>query len=391
MRISRSDRSLIGQWWLSIDRPLVASLLALAAIGVVLSLASSPAVAIRKGLSPLYFAERHMLFIGIGVVVMLAVSMLSPRAIRRFALLLFIAAIAGMIAVLTTGDEINGARRWLRIAGFSLQPSELAKPAFAVLAAWAFSESERRPDMPGLPISFGLLGLLLILLVLQPDIGQSLLVTAVWLALFLLTGRSGLWALGLGGAVAMGTAAAYASFAHVRSRIDRFLAPVRGDNSQLDRANQSFAEGGLLGRGPGEGTIKTVLPDAHTDFSYAVVAEEFGAIACLLLLLLIATVVLRPLLRAIGERDGFKRHGAVGLALLIGFQALINLGTNVGLLPAKGMTLPFVSVGGSSTLAVAITCGMLIALSRRRVAPERFNSPELGANAGPLGAIRSGA
>ena len=391
MRISRTDRSLIGQWWLSIDRPLVSALLALAAAGVVLSLASSPAVAIRKGLSPLYFAERQMLFTAAGVAIMLAVSLLSPRAIRRLALALFAASIAGMIAVVAVGDEINGARRWLRIAGFSLQPSELAKPAFVVLAAWALSESERRPDMPALPIAFALLGLLLALLVLQPDIGQSLLVAAVWLALFLMTGRSGLWALGLGGAVAMGTAAAYASFHHVRLRIDRFLAPVRGDNSQLDRAHQSFAEGGLFGRGPGEGTIKTVLPDAHTDFVFAVVAEEFGAFACLVLVLLLATVVLRPLLRAIGERDGFKRYGAVGLSLLIGFQALINLGTNVGMLPAKGMTLPFVSVGGSSTLAIAITCGMLIALSRRRAAPERFNSPELGPNAGPLGAIRSGA
>lgn len=389
MRISRADRSLIGQWWLSIDRPLVAALLALAAAGVVLSLASSPAVAIRKGLSPLYFAERQMAFTGLGVIVMLAVSMLSPRAIRRFALALFVAAIAGMVAVVTIGDEINGARRWLRIAGFSLQPSELAKPAFAVLAAWAFAESERRPDMPGLPIAIVLLGIMLTLLVMQPDIGQSLLVAGVWIALFLLAGRSGLWALGLGGAVAMGTAAAYASFAHVRTRIDRFLAPVRGDNSQLDRAHQAFAEGGLFGRGPGEGTIKTVLPDAHTDFVFAVVAEEFGAIACLFLVLLFATVVLRPILRAAGERDGFKRYAAVALALLVGFQALINLGTNVGLLPAKGMTLPFVSVGGSSTLAVAIACGMLIALSRRRRS-ERFNLPELAANTGPPGAIRSG-
>lgn len=391
MRIARSDRSLIGQWWLAIDRPLVAALLALAAVGVVLSLASSPAMAIRKGLPPLYFAERQMLFTGLGVACMLAVSMLSPRAIRRFALALFIAAVAGMIAVVAIGDEINGARRWLRIAGFSLQPSELAKPAFVVLAAWAFSESERRPDMPGLAIAVCLLGLMLTLLVMQPDIGQSLLVAGVWIALFLLSGRSGVWALGLGGAVAMGTAAAYASFAHVRGRIDRFVAPARGDNSQLDRAYQSFAEGGLFGRGPGEGTIKTVLPDAHTDFVFAVVAEEFGAIACLFLVFLIATVTLRPLLRAIGERDGFRRHGAVALALLVGFQALINLGTNVGLLPAKGMTLPFVSVGGSSTLAVAIACGMLIALSRRRAAPERFNSPELAVNAGPGGAIRSGA
>ena len=308
MRISRADDSVLGRWWLSFDRGLVAG------------------------------------------------------------------GIAAMIAVLISGDDINGARRWLRIAGFSLQPSEFAKPGFAVLAAWAFSERERRPDMPGLPIAIGLLTLLATLLVLQPDIGQTMLISAVWVALFLLTGRSHVAALVLGGLAAIGAASAYAVFPHVRSRIDRFIAPVRGDNSQLDRAYQSFAEGGLFGRGPGEGTIKTVLPDAHTDFVFAVVAEEFGAIACLLLLALLATVVLRPLSKAASENDGFIRYATIALSLLIGLQALINLGTNVGLLPAKGMTLPFISVGGSSTIAVAITCGMLIALTRRRADPLSLRS-----------------
>ena len=391
MQISRADQSIVGQWWLTFDRVLVCSLLALAGMGVILSLASSPAVAIKKGLPPLYFAERQMVFTGGGIAIMLIVSMLSPRAIRRLALLLFVGAIAAMIAVLAVGDEINGARRWLRIAGLSLQPSEIAKPAFAVLAAWAFSESERRPDMPGLPVACLLLALLATLLVMQPDIGQTMLISGVWVALFLLTGRSHLWALGLGVTAAIGTAGAYASFAHVRRRIDQFISPVRGDNSQLDRAQQSFAEGGLFGRGPGEGTIKTVLPDAHTDFVFSVVAEEFGAVACLVLIGLLATVVLRPLLRASGETDNFIRYGAVALALLVGLQALINLGTNVGLLPAKGMTLPFVSVGGSSTLAMSITCGMLIALSRRRRGRQRFNLPELALKSGPLGTTRSGA
>ncbi len=391
MRISRADRSVISQWWLSFDRVLVAALLALAGMGVILALASSPSVALKKGLPPLYFAERQMVFTGLGVLIMLVVSMLSPRAIRRLALALFIASVAAMIAVLAVGDEINGARRWLRIAGLSLQPSELAKPAFAVLAAWAFSQSEQRPDMPALPFAFLLLGLFATLLVLQPDIGQTLLIGAVWVALFLLTGRSNMWALGFGAAGAVGLAAAYASFSHVRARIDRFIAPVRGDNSQLDRAHQAFAEGGLFGRGPGEGTIKTVLPDAHTDFVFAVVAEEFGAIACLVLIVLLATIVLRPLLRAVGKPDSFVRYGSVALALLVGLQALINLGTNVGLLPAKGMTLPFVSVGGSSTLAMSITCGMLIALSRRRASSERFKLPELAVTDGPLGSSRSGA
>ena len=366
MRIARDDRSLLGQWWLTVDRGLLAALVALMGCGLVVAMASSPAVAVKKGLPPLYFAERQMVFSTIGLGLMLAVSLMSPRGVRRLALWLFAGAIAAMVAVLATGDEINGARRWLRIAGFSLQPSEFAKPGFAVLVAWAFSESERRPDMPGFTIAALLLGLFATLLVMQPDIGQTLLVSAVWIALFLLTGRSRIAALSLGALSAAGMAMAYMTFSHVRQRIDRFIAPVRGDNSQVDRAYQSFAEGGLLGRGPGEGTLKTVLPDAHTDFVFAVVAEEFGAVACLLLVVLLATIVVRPLLRAASETDAAVRYATVALALMLGLQALINLGSNVGLLPAKGMTLPFISVGGSSMLAVSLTAGMLLALTRRR-------------------------
>lgn len=377
MRISRADNSVIGRWWLSIDRVLLATLVTLILVGLVLSLAASPSVAMRKGLPALYFAERQILFAGVGLLLMLAVSLLTPLAIRRLALVLFVGGLAIMVGVLTWGDDINGARRWARIAGFSLQPSEFVKPGFAILAAWAFAESERRPDMPGFQIAVALLALFAGVLVLQPDIGQTMLISAVWVALFLLSGRSHVAAIGIGSLAAAGLATAYAVYPHVRVRINRFISPVRGDNSQLDRAHQSFAEGGLLGRGPGEGTIKTVLPDAHTDFVFAVVAEEFGALAAIMLLVLLATVVIRPLLRAALVRDGFIRLSAIALALLVGIQTLINLGSNVGLLPAKGMTLPFVSVGGSSLLAVSITCGMLIALTRRRADPRTVDVPGL--------------
>jgi cell division protein FtsW len=377
MRIPRGDDSVLGRWWLSIDRGLLAVLLLLVAAGIVISLASSPPLAVRKGLPALYFAERQIVFATAGVVVMLAVSLLSPHAVRLMALMLFLAGVAAMIVVLLYGEEINGARRWLRIAGFSLQPSELAKPGFAVLAAWAFCEHARRPDMPGLPIAVVLLGALATLLVLQPDIGQTLLIGTVWIALFMMASRSRIAVAALGGLVAAGAAAAYAAFPHVRLRVDRFLFPPRGENTQLDRAYQSFADGGLLGRGPGEGTIKLLLPDAHTDFVFAVVAEEFGALACLALLVLIATAVLRPMQRAAGTHDLFTRYATTGLALLVGLQALINLGTNVGLLPSKGMTLPFVSVGGSSTIAVAISFGMLLALTRRRSDPRDVRLPGL--------------
>lgn len=389
MRIRRGDDSVLGHWWLSIDRGLLATLLLLVATGIVLSLASSPALAVRKGLPALYFAERQIVLAAVGVVVMLFVSLLSPPAIRRLALALFAAGLAAMAVVLVWGEEINGAKRWLRVAGFSLQPSELAKPGFAVLTAWAFAQSVRRPDMPAIPIAVALVGAFAGLLVMQPDIGQTFLIVGVWIGLFLLASRSRIAAAGLGALVAVGVAGAYASFAHVRLRIDRFVFPTRGENIQLDRAYQSFADGGLIGRGPGEGTTKLLLPDAHTDFVFAVVAEEFGAVACLVLIAMIATVVLRPLARAADTHDDFIRYATIALALQVGLQSLINLGTNVGLVPAKGMTLPFVSVGGSSMLGMAITCGMLLALTRRRLDPRDVKVPGLdGTGMGGVHVVR---
>ena len=391
MRISRADRSVLAEWWFTFDRVLLSALLTLIALGVVLSLAGSPAVAIKKGFAPLYFFERHVVFVTVGVVVMLAVSLLSPRGVRRLALGLFVASLAGMVLVLLTGEEINGARRWLRLGSFSLQPSELGKPGLAVLCAWAFAESERRPEMPAFPLALGLYAAFAVPLVLQPDVGQTVLVTLVWAALLVLSGHSYKWLAGLGGLGIVALGATYAVFPHVRSRVDRYLAPVSGDNSQLDHAFQSFVEGGFLGRGPGEGTIKLTLPDAHTDFIFAVIAEEYGALMCLAILILFALATLRPLARGIVVRDPFTRHGLTALALLFGLQALINMGVNVGLLPAKGMTLPFISAGGSSTLAVSITCGMLMALSRRRpdaaIRSPRLNSPGLAANAAATGSI----
>jgi cell division protein FtsW len=385
MRISRTDRSLFAEWWFTVDRVLLAAILALIGIGLVLSLAASPAVALKKGLPAFHFVERQMVFAAIGVTAMLAVSLLGPRAIRRLALLLFISAVAIMIVVLMAGDEINGARRWLRFAGLSLQPSELAKPAFTLISAWAFAEGARRPDMPALTLAAASYLLLATLLVLQPDVGQMLLVTLVWGALLFLSGRPIAWA---GGLLALGggaLASAYFALPHVRQRIDRFLNPPFGDTSQTDRAFQSFGEGGFFGRGPGEGTIKNVLPDAHNDFIFAVVAEEYGVLACLGLVAIFAFIVFRALGRAIRAPDAFIRHAVTGLALLIGMQALINMAVNVGLVPAKGITLPFISAGGSSALGMAVTCGMLLALTRRRPDPERLKMPGLPANAEGLG------
>ena len=377
MRVSRADRGRLAEWWFTVDHALLFAMLVLVATGIVLSLAASPAVALKKGFTAFYFVERHLLFSAIAVAVMLAVSLLTPRAVRRLAWVLLAVSLVGLVAVHLTGAEINGARRWLSIGGHSLQPSEFAKPSFAVVSAWLLAEAVRRRDMPGLPIAILLAILLAALLVSQPDVGQTLLVSLVWGAQFFLSGQPLVAAFALAGLGAAGLGAAYQIFPHVQSRVDRFVTPNIGDNTQVERAIQSFSEGGFLGRGPGEGTIKTVLPDAHTDFIFAVVAEEYGVVACLLLLSLFAYIVLRALRAAALEPDGATRLAIEGLALLFGLQALINMAVNVGLIPAKGMTLPFISAGGSSMIAVSVTLGMLLALTRRRPDLARLDASRL--------------
>ncbi len=384
MRISRSDRSRLAQWWFTVDHALLGAILAIIAAGIVLSLAASPAVAMKKGLPTYYFVERQVLFSGLGVVLMLAVSLMPPTAVRRLALVMFAASLVGLVAVLLVGAELNGARRWLSLAGHSFQPSEIMKPAFTVLSAWAFAQAQKRPDMPALWLAIGSWVLVAGLLLMQPDVGQTLLLSLVWGALYFLSGQSlvGAAALVASGAAGLGLAATV--YPHVRARFAKFLAPTPGDNSQIDRAMQSFSEGGFFGRGPGEGTIKIVLPDAHTDFIFAVVAEEYGVVSCLLLLAMFGFVVVRALMAARAEPEADIRHAVEGLALLFGLQALINMGVNVGLLPAKGMTLPFISAGGSSTLAVSVTLGMLLALTRRRPDVARLKKPRLMPTIDPL-------
>ncbi|MBS0240655.1 MAG: cell division protein FtsW [Proteobacteria bacterium] len=377
MRLSRADQSHLADWWFTIDRSFLGVLLMLIGIGLIESLAASPAIAIRKGLSPFYFAERQFIFAGLGVVVMLVVSMLSPRHIRRLALILFVVATGLMAWIPFGGPEIKGAHRWVSFAGHSFQPSEIGKPALIVLLAWAFSEASIRRDVPALPLAIALGLIFGGLLVIQPDVGQTLLVAVVWGSLFVLSGQSLRVAVMLVPLGAAGFGGAWLAFEHVRKRVARFIDPSSGDNFQVERAIQSFAEGGLLGRGPGEGTIKSVLPDAHTDFILAVIAEEYGVLACLALVALYAYLAARAFRHAWREPDAFIRLAVIGLALNIVLQALINMGVNVGLLPAKGMTLPFISAGGSSNIATCLTAGMMLALMRRRPDVSRVKKPQL--------------
>ena len=377
MRLTRADRSLLADWWFTVDRPLLGVCLTLLGAGCILSLAASPAVAVKKGLAPFHFAERHFFFASLGLVVMLAVSALSPRQVRRLALAILLVSLALMLWIPIFGPEIKGARRWVFLAGYSIQPSEVGKPALVVLLAWLFAEAAKRRDVPALPLA-AILGLAFsTLLVIQPDVGQTLLMATVWGALLLLSGQPLRWAallLPLGG---VGFGAAYVAFEHVRRRVARFIDPASGDNYQIERAIQSFTEGGLMGRGLGEGTVKSVLPDAHTDFIFAVIGEEYGVLACLGLIVLYGGLFHRAFARAWREPDPFVRLAVIGLALLIVLQALINIGVNVGLLPAKGMTLPFISAGGTSTLAMCLSAGMLLALMRRRPDLSQVRKPQL--------------
>jgi cell division protein FtsW len=389
MRLSRAERSLLADWWFTVDRVLLAAILVIAGTGLLLSLAASPSIAVKRGLPAYYFVERHLVFSVLGVGVMLVVSALSPRAVRRLALAVMAAALAMMVLVLLDGTEINGARRWLHVAGYSLQPSEPAKPAFVVLTAWLLAEAERRPDVPATALACLLYSAFAGLLVLQPDVGQTLLVSLLWCALFLLAGRSFGWFLAFAVALIGGLAAAYSSFGYVRWRIDRFLNPSLGESFQTDRALQSFIEGGFLGKGPGEGTIKTVLPDAHTDFIFAVVAEEYGSLACLVILGLFVFVVVRAFSRQAGQSDDYQRLAGTGLALLFALQAIVNMAVNVGLVPAKGITLPFISSGGSSTLGVGLAMGMLLALTRRGPESAHVKKPGFGPKRARVGATGS--
>ncbi len=364
--VSRLERTHFAAWWWTVNRPLLAALLALVLAGVLLSLAASPPVASRLGLDPFYFVGRHIFYVLPTIAVLLATSFLPPRQIRRVALGVFLVSILLVAASLHFGAEVKGARRWLVLFGVNIQPSEFLKPSLVVLIGWLFGESAKRPEMPANTIALLLLLLALTGLVMQPDFGQTMLVALVWGALFFLSGMRAIWVAGLGGAAALGLASAYLFIPHVARRIERFLDPASGDTFNIDQALESFQSGGWFGRGPGEGTVKRILPESHTDFVFAVAAEEFGIILCVLLVLVFAFIVVRALRYAMKNEDAFIRFSVAGLAILFGLQSAINMAVNLHLIPAKGMTLPFISYGGSSMISLAYAMGTLLALTRER-------------------------
>src|SRR5215468_7409167 len=362
--ISREERTPLSEWWWTVDRPLLGAILALMLSGVVLSLAASPPVATRIGLDPFHFFSHHVLFLLPSFIVLIGVSFMSPRQIRRSALIVFAISVVLILATLLVGPEVKGSRRWITLLGVNIQASESAKPAFVVIAAWLFAESTKRPEMPATSMALVLLLMLVSLLIMEPDFGQTMLILMCWGALFFIAGMRMIWVFGLAGVGGIGLFTAYLFVPHVAGRIKRFMNPASGDTFQVDTAMEAFSNGGWFGLGPGEGIAKRSLPDSHTDFVFAVAAEEFGIILCLVLLLLFGFIVIRALSRAYATEDLFARFAASGLAILFGVQAAINMSVNLQLIPAKGMTLPFISYGGSSIVSLAYGVGMMLALTR---------------------------
>jgi cell division protein FtsW len=364
--LSRADNSILGRWWWTVDRWTLFSIITLIFFGYVLVLAASPAVAERIHQSRDLFILKQVLFLAASALVVVGVSLLSPRSIRRLALIGCAIALALTALTLFHGVEIKGARRWIHLPGMQIQPSEFLKPCFAVASAWLLTDAQRGTKFPGTLVAFSVFGLIALLLKSQPDIGMLSVITAVFFAQLFIQGLN-MVLVGFGSGLIMAAAVgAYAIFPHVRSRVTRFIHPEEGDHYQVDMALQAFGNGGLLGRGPGEGRVKDLLPDAHADFVYAVAGEEFGLVVCLLILCVFAFIVLRGLLRLVGEHEEFIILAAAGLIAGFGLQAFVNMASSLHLIPTKGMTLPFISYGGSSALSVALGMGMLLALTRRR-------------------------
>jgi cell division protein FtsW len=363
--LARSDRSVLGRWWWTVDRWALAALVVIMGFGILLIQASTPAVAAKHGWSNLYFVERHLAMLLPAIAIIFLISLLPPRKVRLLAATGLAIALPLLIITPFIGTEIKGAVRWIHIPGLSIQPSEFVKPLFAVTAAWLFTRQCERRGFPALSVNIALYLLITVFLLMQPDIGMTFLVSVIWFGQFFLAGLPVAF-VGISGAAGIGCLfIAYHTFPHFTARIDKFLSHT-GDTYQVDRSLDAFANGGLLGTGPGAGTVKMSIPDAHADFVFAVAGEELGLLWCLFIIGLFAFIVIRGLTRLRQENSLFVVLAVSGLLIEFGLQAIINLASTMRLMPAKGMTLPFISYGGSSLLALAVGMGMFLALTRKR-------------------------
>ena len=368
-RYGRSDTSAMSRWFWEIDKVLLLLITVLIAIGLIAVAAASPAAAQRYSggnvrFAELYYFWRQLAWIAVGVPVMIGISMMPRERARRLSLFGAVFFFVLLVFVPIIGPEHNGARRWIEFGLGQVQPSEFLKPFFVVAMAWLLSLKESDKSLPVYPLSFLLTGAIAYLLMKQPDFGSTIIFAAVWVAMLALAGVNMRILIGLAVAGLVGIVLAYFFYDVATARIDEFLFGT-GDNFQTQNAMRTLTAGGLFGMGPGGGTRKFGLPEPHTDYIFSVIGEEFGLIACLAISALYLGIVARVLIKLLDEDNSFAILAAAGLAIQFGFQAMINIMVNVQLAPSKGMTLPFISYGGSSMLALSIGMGLLLAFTRR--------------------------
>lgn len=367
--LERADTSLLGRWWWTVDKRLLGATFLLMALGVLFIVAASPAVAERiEASSSQMFTLQHLMMLPVGITLMLGLSLLEKKALARVAVLGLLMVLVALVLTLIIGEEIKGARRWVSLGFFSLQASEFAKPLLAVSVAWFLARGRDNPRVRGKTLAMLLFSLTLCLIILQPDLGMSIVITLGFFTQVFLAGLRWRWIVLLVALAVCGLVGAYLLLPHVSSRVDRFLEADAGDTYQITQSLRAYRNGGFFGVGPGEGTIKMVLPDAHADFVFAVVGEEFGAIVCLFILGLIGYIVLRVWRCCYYDNDLFFIWAGAGLSVQMALQAFVNMASSLALIPTKGMTLPFVSYGGSSLLASSVVMGFLLAITRKRPA-----------------------
>lgn len=364
---SRTNRSVLGEWWRSVDHITLGFLICLIGAGLILGMAASPAASMRLGYeNPFYFLFRQGFFVTTGLFGAFILSLLTPTNARRIAIIALLGAVGLMFMLPYVGHEVKGATRWFRFGPLGLQPSEFAKPAFIVFAAWMFSVRKRDPNVPSVAIVFATYLVMVFLLINQPDFGQSFLLTLCFAAVFFFAGLSLGWVLFMISISIFGAVAAYMALPHVRARVEKFLSPDSSDTYQTDKALEAISNGGFFGRGPGEGAVKYSLPDGHTDFIFAITVEEFGFLISMFLIILLAGFVIRCFRNALKLNDYFSQLAVAGLATMIGMQVVINLFVNLNMAPSKGMTLPFISYGGSSMWALCFATGLILSFTRKR-------------------------
>ncbi|MDR3285233.1 MAG: putative lipid II flippase FtsW [Holosporales bacterium] len=365
----KRDSSLIGRWWWTVDRYLFITVLLLIFIGILLSFSASPCIAQRIGLQRFFFVKHHLLMILPFLFLLVFASLLSPPNIKKLAILIFAGGVAALILTYFLGTEVKGAKRWLSIFGVSIQPSEFMKPALTVVTAWLLAEKQIDRNFPGVNISFILTSIFILFLILQPDVGTSIITLASFLIQLFIAGMSLFFVVGIVIAGTIGLITSYFFIPHVAQRIDSFLRPELSDHDQMYQIKQSleaFHHGGWFGCGPGEGIVKRLVPDAHSDFVFSVAGEEYGLFMCIIIVFLFSFFVIRSIIKAYKSKNIFTIFAITGIASQLGLQAFVNMATTLRLIPTKGMTMPFISYGGSSLLAVGIAVGIILSLTKKK-------------------------